>query len=217
MINKKLLPLMGISALLLIVNLPQADADLCGDTINLDVVLGSQPGGTSIFSGSDVVEWSDSFALTPEVDVGFTVFCDGGAFDPPGDGTSFIFFDYFCNATATTCPIPEHSFWFTDLEWVDAVTGEVTDFTVSFSETNTQVLAPGWTQNTVHAITPAQDLIAGSSINDLQITAMHPVGGEFSPISTSALLLAGGQNMIAWMIPLVVAAAGFGLVIARKL
>ncbi len=43
------------------------------------------------------------------------------------------------------------------------------------------------------------------------------VGGEFSPMSTSALLLAGTQNMMAWMIPLVVAVAGFGLVIARKL
>ncbi len=43
------------------------------------------------------------------------------------------------------------------------------------------------------------------------------VGGEFSLMSTSALLLAGTQNMMAWMIPLVVAVAGFGLVIARKL
>ncbi len=43
------------------------------------------------------------------------------------------------------------------------------------------------------------------------------VGGEFSPMTTSALLLAGTQNMMAWMIPLVVAAAGFGLVISRKL
>jgi len=43
------------------------------------------------------------------------------------------------------------------------------------------------------------------------------VGGEFSPMTTSALLLAGSQNMLAWTIPLVVAAAGFGLVISRKL
>jgi len=43
------------------------------------------------------------------------------------------------------------------------------------------------------------------------------IGGEFSPMTTSALLLAGSQNMMAWMIPLVVAAAGFGLVITRKL
>ncbi len=43
------------------------------------------------------------------------------------------------------------------------------------------------------------------------------VGGEFSSMTTSALLLAGTQNMVAWMIPLAVAAAGIGLVIARKL
>ena len=52
----------------------------------------------------------------------------------------------------------------------------------------------------------------------IEIDASHfAVGGEISPISTSALLLAGTQGIMAWMIPVVVAAAGFGLVISRKL
>jgi len=43
------------------------------------------------------------------------------------------------------------------------------------------------------------------------------VGGEFLPIDTTSLLLAGTQNNAAWMIPVIVSAIGIGIVIARKL
>ena len=42
------------------------------------------------------------------------------------------------------------------------------------------------------------------------------VGGEFLTMSTSALLLAGAQGTMAWMIPVLVSAIGFAIVIARK-
>ena len=42
------------------------------------------------------------------------------------------------------------------------------------------------------------------------------VGGEFIGIDTTAVLAAGAQNTAAWMIPVLVAAAGLGIVIARK-
>jgi len=42
------------------------------------------------------------------------------------------------------------------------------------------------------------------------------IGGEISPTTTSALLLAGSQNMMAWMIPVIVSVIGFAIVIARK-
>ena len=42
------------------------------------------------------------------------------------------------------------------------------------------------------------------------------IGGEISPTTTSALLLAGAQNSMAWMIPVIVSAIGIGIVIARK-
>jgi hypothetical protein len=42
------------------------------------------------------------------------------------------------------------------------------------------------------------------------------VGGEFIGIDTTAVLVAGAQNTAAWMIPVLVAAAGLGIVIARK-
>ena len=43
-----------------------------------------------------------------------------------------------------------------------------------------------------------------------------PVGGEFLPIDSSALLLAGVQANALWLIPVIVAATGIGIVIARK-
>lgn len=42
------------------------------------------------------------------------------------------------------------------------------------------------------------------------------VGGEFVPIDSSALLLAGAQNIASWMIPIVVAGVGIGLVLVRR-
>ncbi len=42
------------------------------------------------------------------------------------------------------------------------------------------------------------------------------VGGTMIPIDTTALLLAGAQMNAAWMIPVIVVAIGFAIVIARK-
>ncbi len=46
--------------------------------------------------------------------------------------------------------------------------------------------------------------------------APPPVGGTMIPIDTTALLLAGAQMNAAWMIPVIVVAIGFAIVIARK-
>jgi len=56
------------------------------------------------------------------------------------------------------------------------------------------------------------------NIRDGSFTARlkDAVGGEITPMSTSALLLAGGQNMMSWMIPVIVSAIGIGIVLARK-
>jgi len=42
------------------------------------------------------------------------------------------------------------------------------------------------------------------------------VGGSIVPIDTTALLLAGAQNIATWMIPVIVAGIGIAIVIARK-
>ncbi len=44
-----------------------------------------------------------------------------------------------------------------------------------------------------------------------------PVGGTMIPIDSTALLLAGTYSTAAWMIPVIVVAIGFAIVIARKL
>ena len=42
------------------------------------------------------------------------------------------------------------------------------------------------------------------------------VGGTYLPIDTTSLLLAGASVNV-WMIPVVMSAAGFGILIARKI
>jgi len=42
------------------------------------------------------------------------------------------------------------------------------------------------------------------------------VGGEFIPLDSTSLLVAGAQMNAAWMIPVIVAGIGFAIVIARK-
>jgi len=215
MITKKIIPLMGISVLLLLVNLPQADADLCGDTVFLRVL--NDDTQTEVFNDSGVVPigFAQNIQIAPFVQIDVQVNCDDD-----GDGISTIFFDYVSAPTGPApFPVPNHSFWFTDLDWTDA-SGQVVDFTVDPNNQGTpSLMTTGFGPGEAHAITGAFSMNAGTGmLNDLLLTAAHDaVGGEFVPITTSALLLAGGQNMMSWMIPLVVAAAGFGLVISRKL
>ncbi len=223
MIGKKVIPIMGISVLLLLFNLPQADADLCGDTVFLKVL--NEDTGVTVFDGSDVVPggFQQNIQIAPFVQIDVQVNCDGD--DGNLDGQSIIFFDYVSAPTGPApFPVPNHSFWFTDLDWTNAA-GEVVDFTVGAVNHQTpSLMTTGFGPGEAHAITGAFSMNAASSmLNDLIIKAAHDanganaVGGEISTMTTSALLLAGSQNMISWMIPLVVAASGFGLVISRKL
>ena len=59
----------------------------------------------------------------------------------------------------------------------------------------------------------------GSSDSDtvvIEVIACTPVGGEFIPLDTTMVLVAGSQNTAAWMIPVLVSAIGIAIVIARK-
>jgi hypothetical protein len=49
--------------------------------------------------------------------------------------------------------------------------------------------------------------------NTIHISA---IGGELIPLDTTMVLVAGSQNTVAWMIPVIVSAIGIGIVIARK-
>lgn len=213
---------MGITVLLLLVNLPQADADLCGDTVFLKVLNDDTQG--VVFDGSGVVPWNPNpglIQIAPGVQIDVQVFCD-----VDGDGVSQIFFDYVTAPTGPNpFPVPNHSFWFTDLDWTNAA-GEVVDFTVIGGLHQTpSLMTTGFGPGEAHATVGAFSINPGTSmLNDLFITALHPVnggpmpvGGELIPIDTTMVLVAGAQYTAAWMIPLVVAAAGFGLVISRKL
>ncbi len=43
-----------------------------------------------------------------------------------------------------------------------------------------------------------------------------PVGGEYLPINTTALLLAGVQTNLAWLLPVILSIVGIGLVLVRR-
>ena len=43
-----------------------------------------------------------------------------------------------------------------------------------------------------------------------------PVGGDMIQMETTSILAAGAQYTAAWMIPTLIAAAGIGIVVARK-
>ncbi len=193
---------MGISVLLLLVNLPQADANLCGDEVTVKI---NDITDNTIFMMSGIAPFVDTFFITPEVFIDFNVMCDG-----------LIFWDYNNIDINNAQQVPGHSFWFTDLMWTDA-SGQVVDFFVTgLCETN--IIATGSTATSAHATIDPFNIPADDSlICNLQLVSMHnAIGGEISPITTSALLLAGVQNSMAWMIPVIVSGIGIGIVIARK-
>jgi len=163
------------SVLLLLFNLPQADADLCGDTVFLRVL--NDDTQVVIFDGSGVVPWNPSPAniqIAPFVQIDVRVFCDGD--DGISDGISTIFFDYVTAPTGPSpFPVPNHSFWFTDLDWTDE-DGEVIGFTVGPGAQTTSLMTTGFGPSEAHATTGAFSINAGTSmLNDLILTAAHGI------------------------------------------
>ena len=45
---------------------------------------------------------------------------------------------------------------------------------------------------------------------------LFPVGGELIPLDTTMILVAGTHSVAAWMIPVIVSAIGFAIVISKK-
>ncbi len=215
--GSRLIPFIGLSAIFLFAIIPQAQADLCGDTIEVQI---NDAAGNSIFSDSGLVDPLDEFFVTifsidSEVDISIFVFCDGG-FGDPIDGTSVIIWDYdsFGNSPIN---IPEHSFWFNDLEWTD-VSGQVTAFEVSGSINETpSLMTTGFSANSAHAIVGAFTIDPfGTLQNELLLTATHPVGGMGLPIDTTALLLASAQSVSLWMLPIIASGIAVGVFIIKK-
>ncbi len=53
--------------------------------------------------------------------------------------------------------------------------------------------------------------------NDLVNNLCQAVGGDMIQMETTSILAAGAQYTMAWMIPTLIAAAGIGIVLARKI
>ncbi len=52
--------------------------------------------------------------------------------------------------------------------------------------------------------------------NNVFVMPSSVVGGHMIPVDTTSLMLAGAQYTAVWLIPVLVSAIGFGIVILRK-
>jgi len=52
--------------------------------------------------------------------------------------------------------------------------------------------------------------------NNVFLMPSSVVGGHMIPVDTTTLMLAGAQNTAVWLIPVLVSAIGFGIVVLRK-
>jgi len=186
--------LAGTLAIFLVAGLvTPAYASLIGDTIHFK-------GTRGVFCEGDVVV----------VDPGVETKCSNFFLDLDGDSISFestqIFGDGIAVAGAT--------YEFTDLDWINNPGGKI----IGVELVSTQTI-PHTLESDDHSITLATDPWVTDCGDDsscllewrLDIEIFHPpVGGEFLPIDSTALLLAGLQSSAIWMLPVLAGAAGVG-------
>jgi len=211
---KKLLTLVAFSVLLLAVNLPQAHADPCGDQV--DVTVESLELPITFFDDSLVVPEQGVTFVEDQVALVFKVTCDK---DQVG---LFAIIANYVNQGSTTVLVRSHTILFEDLDWNngpgqvtnfiststhDTVTANPVDFGADFVKIQTDEfqIAPEAPQSNAFFVFAEHIFIEGTA-----------VGGEFIPLDTTMVLVAGTQTTVAWMIPVIVSAIGFAIVIARK-
>ncbi len=207
--GSRLIPFIGLSAMFLFAIIPQAQADLCGDTVDVVIKEGPTDQGPIIMSFQGVVPYSDFFDFNG-VDVSFAILCDDD-----GDGDSLIFWDY--DNLGSSVVLPTHSFWFNDLQWTDG-DGFVTNFQVDdFTHETPSLMTTGFNSDSAHAIVSEFTILTDQTLlNNLILSAAHPVGGIGIPIDTTALLLASAQSVSLWMLPIIASGIAVGVFIIKK-
>ena len=174
---------------------------------SIDIIIHDEFGDT-IFSESGKVEFEfhTFIELSPGLFLVFTIFEDG-----------LVYFDYF-NDNDFAVEVPIHHVWLEDLQWTDR-SGKVVDFEIIHSESGA-ITVDGVTKDSVHFSVDSFELEAfGNFFHDLQIISIHfdkTVSGEYLPIDSTALFLAGLSSNAVWMIPVLVGIAGAGVLIRKK-
>lgn len=102
-------------------------------------------------------------------------------------------------------------------------TGGITDGSGGQGILPLPLVSNGWVQDTVAACDDGNCSVEVEGwIDDLTAAQKNPsfieqlIGGESIPIDTTSLLLAGAQMTVSWLIPVIVAGAGIGLVLLRR-
>jgi len=206
MIYKKTIPLMGISALLLLVNLPQADANLCGD--NIAIVLLDEFGATVFETIVAVPTGPVVMQITNEITATTSVNCDGSI--------SWTLF----NTQQTSNFLPIHSIWYEDLQWTDKPGKVVSCSVIPIIDTIPLGYSCGFGDASIDTLLIQSAILGPVQLIEYEFQAItkhfSAVGGEIIRIDTTSVLVAGTQNTAAWMIPVIVSGIGIGIVIARK-
>jgi len=92
-----------------------------------------------------------------------------------------------------------------------ATTGEITGSAFIDDTQKSDLLNELW-----YIVVRNAEFPAGEIRGQIICEVFHPVGGTILPIDSFALLLAGTQMTASWLIPVLVAGAGIGLICIRK-
>ncbi len=198
----KVLPLLAISAMLLLTNYSAAYASPEGDDVFVDADCDGILEPTLV-----KVDWNVEFNTScPQANI---ISVDIGE----DQGTAFIWYDFpvgFNTADPLTIIVD-------DIDWLDENGNQIPGFIEDVDcviPADVQINNVDFSSDSVaiefEATTPGAPTIVHC---DLIIS--HPVAGELLPLDSTALLLAGLTSMSVWTIPTILGLAGAGVYLVK--
>jgi len=203
-VKTKVLPLLAISAMLLLTNYSAANANPTGSMIH-------------IFFQCDLdVLIIDVLAVVVGPDPEAETFCPqvGDIIVDVGEdqGTTSIWYTF---PGIFQSPEP---FRITvgDIDWVDAagnkIPGSIEDVDCTVNG-EIEILNEDFSSDSVEIVFAATGPDMGNAHCDLTIS--HLVAGELLPLNTSALMIAGLTSSAVWMVPTILGLAGVGVYLVK--
>ena len=196
----KILPLLAISALLLLTNFSAAHASLIGDEVRLIILTLSN--FDQIETVDDTVEFLVPASFPISVDVGDKTITINYS---PTLGGSFG---------------PSIEYLLEDLDWRDANGNVIPGEIVGVLDVSNPDNFPVEIATSPHSVTITQDagfIFSGQITLIITLDVQHdqPVAGELLPLDSSALMIAGLTSMSVWMVPVVAGLAGVGVYLVK--
>ncbi len=213
---KKLMTILILATAVLMTGPNLAYASLTGDDVDLEVMP------TPTFPGGEGMQ---SATVGPGVEFQFQP-CFGGS---PGVATididsSSIWLDY--SLGQDDCQVDMHEIWLRDLDWTGDQPGKIVNVVPNNERCDLDVLITNFGDHEIHFKVNPFLIISDRAQNELNrechfdIITEHEepprvVGGEFLPIDSTALLLAGLPSSAIWMLPILAGVAGAGFYLIK--